>query len=126
MIDYFPQRKTYTLLAQQQLALIYVHDKDYDRAMEIFETMAKLGGDDRAEFRAFGLAGKCGVLSLRGEYADSNAVLTQLLPIRDKLTNEPMQGLLRHAVRRNGSQLGSQTASEWEKWLKDQFHDDGG
>jgi hypothetical protein len=29
---------------------------------------------------------------------------------------------LNHAVKRNGSQ----TARDWEKWLKDQFHDDGG
>ena len=121
MIDYFPEKKDFTLRAQQQLALIYLRDGDFDRAMTIFEKLAKLG-DDQVEFRAFGLAGKCGVLSIRGNYADSNAVLGQLLPIRDKLTNEPMIELLNHAVRRNGSQ----TAHDWEKWLKDQFHDDGG
>ena len=74
--------------------------------------------------RAFGLAGEYGVLSLRGKYDECNAVLNQLLPVRDKLANEPMQHLLNHAIDRNRSQLGPQTAGQWDQWLKQQFHEE--
>lgn len=124
VIAHFPEKRDFTLRAQQQLAMIYLRDGDLDRAMTIFETLAKLG-DDEVELRAFGLAGKCGVLSIRGDYTESNAVLAELLPIRNKLTTRPMVELVDHAVRRNSSRLDSQTAREWEKWFKDQFPDDG-
>jgi serine/threonine-protein kinase len=125
VIKYFPEKRNITLRAQQQLALIYLREGELDRAMVIFEKLANLGNDE-AELRAFGLAGECGVLSIREDYAGSNAILGQLLPIRNKLTwCRPMMELVEHAVRRNSSRLGSQTAQEWETWLKDQFPNGG-
>jgi serine/threonine-protein kinase len=124
VIDYFPEKRDITLRAQQQLALIYLREGDLDRAMTIFEKLANRG-DDEVELRAFGLAGKYGALSLRGDFDDSNAILGQLLPIREKLTCRPMVELLRHAIQRNSARLGSQTSQEWGMWFKEQFPNDG-
>ena len=74
---------------------------------------------------AFGLAGKCGVLSIQGDYKGSNTAYSQLVPIRSKLNSRPMAELVAHAVKRKDSQLHLQTAREWDTWFKDQFPDGG-
>jgi serine/threonine-protein kinase len=123
VLTYFPEKKYYTLRAEEQLALIYLREGNLDRAMAIFEKLARLS-DDEAELRAFGLAGMYGVLSLRGKYDQCDAVLNQLLPVRDKLTSEPIERLLNHAIDRNRSKLAPQTAGQWDKWFKEQFHEE--
>jgi eukaryotic-like serine/threonine-protein kinase len=126
VITYFPENKRITLRAEQQLALIYLGERDYDRAMPIFEKLADLG-DNELELKAFGLAGMCGVRSLQGKYEESTAVLAKLLLIRSKLTSEPMKRLVDHAkeqIKRNRSTLGPSTTHEWDKWLDHQFHDE--
>ncbi len=123
VIDYFPDQQYVARRAQEQLALIYVHDGAYDRAMDIFEELAAL--DDEVELKAFGLAGKCGILSLRGKYQESAAVLDQLLPIRDKLTSQAMQKFVASAAKKNRSKLGPQTGKDWDQWLEQQFGDNG-
>jgi eukaryotic-like serine/threonine-protein kinase len=130
VIDYFPEKEYFTLRAQQQLALIYLRKGDWDRAMAVFEKLANLCLDDpkiEAQLKAFGLAGQCGVLSIRGKCEESNRILgelAQLAPIDDKLTSEPMRKLLRFAISRNRTRLGQQSGREWDKWLE-QFHDEG-
>jgi len=126
VITHFPKNEYFTLRAEQQLALISLRELDFQRAMTIFEKLANLNLDDKnieTELRAFGLAGQCGVLSLRGDYRGSMAVLDQLLPIRDKLTSEPLRKLLRSAVKKNRAKLDLQTAPEWDAWLDKQFHE---
>ena len=116
------------LRAKQQLALLYLRKDDWQQAMTVFAECTQLNLDDKnleTELRAFGLAGQCGVLSLSGKYAESNAVLAQLAPIRDKLTSEPMRRLVANAVTRNCEKLGQQATREWGQWLKEQFHEDG-
>jgi eukaryotic-like serine/threonine-protein kinase len=132
VIDYFPENEYATLRAEQQLALIYLRKGEWDRAMAIFEKLAspKLDAANpkfEAELKAFGLAGQCGVLSIRGEFEESNGILSQLselTPIDDKLTSEPMRKLLRFAINRNRAKLGENSGREWNKWLE-QFHDEG-
>jgi len=120
VIDYFPDKQYFTLRAQQQLALIYLRRDDLDRAMQIFNKLAALG-DDEPELRAFGLAGQCGVLSIRGHYQQSNDLLVdRLWPLRDRLRSRPMVELVDHAVRKNREKLGGQTALQWDKWFEDQ------
>ena len=70
------QEALLTLRAEQQLALIYLREDDYDRAMAIFEKLAKPDDDERSCGRS-AWPGKCGVLSLRSEYHESNAVFGQ-------------------------------------------------
>ena len=125
VIDYFPDKKHayLTLRAYQQLALIYLRRDDLDRAMAIFEKLAKPENDD--ELRAFGLAGKCGVLSIRGKCTESNAVYSQFLPLfnGNKLASRPMADLVNHAIKRNRSVLGPETAKDWDKLFNEQFPD---
>jgi len=123
VIHYFPEKKDFVLRAKQQLALNYLREGEFDRAMTIFDELAELG-DDQPEFRAFGLAGQCGILSLRGRYHESNAVLAQLLPIRDKLVSEPMRRLVENALRKNRAYLGRQAAEDWDRWLEEHFGND--
>jgi tRNA A-37 threonylcarbamoyl transferase component Bud32 len=121
VITHFPQEQYYVLRAKQQLALLYVGQKKYDQAMEIFDELAKL--DDQPELMAFGLAGQCGVLSLRGKCEESNAVMGRLLPVRDRLSNRQMQRLLEFAIKKNRAELGRQTTGEWDRWLEEQLRE---
>jgi serine/threonine protein kinase len=125
VIDYSSDKKHayLALRAYQQLALIYLQRNDFDRAMAIFEKLAKPENDD--ELRAFGLAGKCGVLSHRNECKESNAVFGQLLPLMNnhKLTSPPMAELVNHAIKRNRSELGPETAKDWDRLFNEQFPD---
>ena len=120
VIDHFPERTTFVHRAEEQLALIYLRKDYFNRAMAIFEKLAK---QDDPGFRAFGLAGKCGILSIRHENKESNAVFGQLLPIRDKLTSRPMAELVDHAVKKNRAVLDPETAQQWDKWFKERFPD---
>jgi serine/threonine-protein kinase len=116
VITYFPEKRDFTLRAEQQLALLYLHEGDFDRAMTIFEKLAALG-DDEVELQALGLAGKCVVLSLRGQYRESAEVFAGLLPIRDRLTSEPLQKLVDRAEKKNDAELSQQTGTEWDNWF---------
>ncbi|MEN6558640.1 MAG: serine/threonine-protein kinase [Thermoguttaceae bacterium] len=120
VIDFFPSKKYFVLRAKQQLALIYLLRKEnYDRAMAIFEDLSNLG-DEEPELQAFGLAGQCGVLSLRGRYRESDTIfVNKLWPIHDKLANRAMRELVDHAVRKNRAELGGETSREWDKWFED-------
>lgn len=124
VIVYFPEKpeKAYfTLRAKQQIALIcLLKNNDFDRATAIFDELANLNLDNKnleVEMRAFGLAGQCGVLSLRGKCAESNAVLGQLVSIKERLTSEPMRKLLRFAIQKNRSKLGEESSREWDNWI---------
>ncbi|MGO9107829.1 MAG: serine/threonine-protein kinase, partial [Thermoguttaceae bacterium] len=129
VIDYFPEKENKYIVsrAREQLALVQVHDLKLDRAMATFDDLAKRG-DDEVELRAFGLAGECVVLSLRGQYRESVAVLQELWPIQEKLPpdrDSPIRRLLASAINKNRSQLGPQTARDWDKWVEEQLHEGG-
>jgi serine/threonine-protein kinase len=116
VIDFCGNKKEFELFkvrAQQQLAMIYLHEGDFDRARALFDRLAGLG-DDAEELRAFGLAGQCVVLSLRGQYRESAEVFAQLSPLRGKLSSEPLQKLVDIAEKRNDSELDQQNAPDWD------------
>jgi len=120
IIEYFPKNQYMVHRAQQQLARIYLREGRYRQAMAIFEELAALGdGDD--DFRAYGLAGKCGVLTLEKHYKESAATLEELWPLRDRLTDLQMRQFLDHALAKNRSALGPQSSQQWQQWLRDQF-----
>jgi len=124
VIDHFPEKRYFVQPAEQQLARIYLREGDHNRALAIFEKLADAAEPDEG-LRAFGLAGQCGVLTLRGEYRQSTAVLGRLWPIRFKLRDEQMRRLLDYAVSKNQSELGPNTDRQWGEWLDQQFPDDG-
>jgi serine/threonine-protein kinase len=117
IITHFPNDPYYVPRAKQQLALIYLGQKKYDQAMEIFDELAKQ--EDQPELMAFGLAGQCGVLSLRGQCNESSKLLVRLWPIQDRLLNRQMKRLLEFAIEKNRAKLG-QTMPQWERWLEEE------
>jgi len=91
--------------------------------MSVFEKLANLNLDDpkiEAELKAFGLAGQCGVLSIRGKFEESNSnprPTQSTRAHRNNLTSEPMRKLLRFAINRNRTKLGQQAGREWTSGL---------
>ena len=70
-----------------------------------FDELASLK-DDYAEIKAFGLAGKCGTLTLMERYADSAEVNAELWNYRNDLRDGEMEQLLRVATERNRKNWG--------------------
>jgi serine/threonine-protein kinase len=123
--DFFPDKDYYVARARQQLARIYLRERDYDRAMAVFEELAG-AADSNPEFRAFGLAGKCGILTLEGKYRESAAALDDLWPIHQGLRDVQMQKMLDYVIQENRSKLGPQTSKQWDDWLNEQFEGERG
>jgi serine/threonine-protein kinase len=121
VVDYPDVSELVALRARQQLVRIYLYrEYDYDRAIEECDKLASTS-DNNAEFKAFGLAGKCGALSAQEKYAESAEVLDQFLPWRDDLRDSQMANLLRRAIDRNRKNLGAPTAPQWDDWLEKVF-----
>jgi serine/threonine-protein kinase len=120
VVDYTPKNEYLVRRAQQQLARLYLREGNYDQAMAIFQELASLGKGDE-EFRAFGLAGQCGLLSLQGRYQESTAQLDDLWPIRGQLHDEQMRQMLDYAMKRNRLKVGESASQQWQQWLSEQF-----
>ncbi|MGW8257235.1 MAG: serine/threonine-protein kinase [Thermoguttaceae bacterium] len=104
VIDYFPNKPYFALRAQEQLALLYIHEGRYEAAMQICETLANQS-EIELELRAFGLAGESVILSLQDKYKESGNIIDEFLLISDSLTSPPMQRLVAQAIRRNHAHL---------------------
>jgi serine/threonine-protein kinase len=133
VLEYFPEKESVVRRAKQQLARIYLRTRDDARAAAIFEEFAAAADADK-EFRAYGLAGKAGLLTLEGKFRESADVLDELWPIRGELRDAQMQKMLEHTIRENRSKLGPQTGRQWDEqpdwnewldwdeWLEAEFH----
>lgn len=122
VIEYFPDNDYYALRAKQQLGRIYLRERDFPRAMEVFGELAEQTDPSYIEFRAFGLAGQCGVLTLQGEYQKSADVLGRLWPMHQELRDAQMRKMLDYVIKENRSKLGPQSSPQWDEWLNEQFH----
>jgi hypothetical protein len=113
---YFPESRVNVQRAQQGLALLYLRDYDYQRAMEIFNEFATYN-DAEVELRAFGLAGQALVLLRQDRFSEAAEKLTQLWPNRSKLDGEMrvLVGLVL-AERRVPGDLRS--FRQWRDWLR--------
>ncbi len=113
---YFPESRFDVQRARQGLALLYLRDYDYPRALEIFNEFAAYN-DVEVELRAFGQAGQAVVLIRQNRYEEAAAKLTQLWPQRDKLDGEMrvLVGLVL-AERRVPGDLRS--FRQWRDWLR--------
>ncbi len=108
VIDYPDVSEYVGLRAKQQLARIYLfRTEDFVRAIEVCNALAS-AADNNAEFKAFGLAGKCGALSLQKNYKESAEVVDQVLPLQSLLDRQ-MKKLLRDTIDRNRENLGPPT-----------------
>jgi eukaryotic-like serine/threonine-protein kinase len=124
--EHWPDNPFYILLAKQQLARLYLLKKgDDERAYQLFDELANLDPVEK-KFRAFGLAGKCVVLSHRGEHAASAELLAELMPLRDQLDQlgGEMRKMLEYAIDKNRQAMSRQAAKEWKAWVARQAEDE--
>jgi serine/threonine-protein kinase len=99
VIEYFPNDKTYTPEARNQLGQMYLLQDRLEEAEEEFKTLATAYGSDQ-KWRAIGLTGQAFILSLQAQFADSESLLKQVTPIREELSHE-MEGLFTETQARN-------------------------
>jgi eukaryotic-like serine/threonine-protein kinase len=126
VIDYPGVSELVSLRAKQQLVRIYlIREGQFDRAIAVCDELASTS-DNNAEFKAFGLVGKCVALSAQGKYAESAKVLGQFFRYRDDLHDPQLTRLLRETIDRNREHLGPPSAPELEEgWLKAVFANSG-
>ncbi len=116
VIDYFPEETLFVRRAQQQLARIYLSERDFPRALELFEELASLPPTE-AELRAFGLAGKVGVYALTARHDESAKAFADLWPIHDHLVDPQMQQMVEQAMKLNRDSLGGNLDEHWMREL---------
>jgi eukaryotic-like serine/threonine-protein kinase len=120
---YFPKETFYVLHAKQQLALLYLRDDDWPRALALFKELARA-----TEFKsvsAFGLAGWGCVLCLQGNYEGSLKVLQDFWPVHDKLQNDRMKRLMEKCIQKDRAKSGSLPNDKaWDDYLKGMFKDE--
>lgn len=119
VIEYFPDRADDVALAKTQLVLIYLGQDRLDEALALCDELAA-ESDTESEWRAFGLAGRCGILTMQGRYRQSTQALNELWPIRSYLRDDFMNRLLLYAVQTNRENLGPVSARDWESWITEQ------
>jgi serine/threonine-protein kinase len=124
VINYPGVSETMALRAKQQLARIYLHESQFDSAIKVCDELASTSANN-AEFKAFGLAGKCAALSLQKNYRESADVLDQILPWQKYLRDRQMKKLLRDTIDKNRENLGPPTGEQWDEWLKQEFGPNG-
>jgi eukaryotic-like serine/threonine-protein kinase len=120
VIDYPGVSEYVALRAEQQLVRIYLRTLDLDRAIKVCDHLASTS-DNNAEFKAFGLAGKCVALSLQKKYQESANVLDQFWPWRQDLRDIRMKSVLRETIERNRENLGPPTSHQWDEWMEQVF-----
>jgi serine/threonine-protein kinase len=114
VIEYFPEAVTEGRRAKQQLARIYLNQDRFDEALQLFEELASLDSTEE-EFRAFGLAGKFIILSLRQDQEQSLRTLEEFFGVRDKLMDTEIAAGLRYALESNQELAKTSTALELQK-----------
>jgi tetratricopeptide (TPR) repeat protein len=145
VIDGFPAPadKLYVNYAKQQLATLLMAKRRFDEAQQIFDEFAAFGEAD-PQFRAFGLAGQGILLSLRGDYNQSQRVLERLQspakpasaeangsaagerarksPLLFDLLDDKMRQAVTETIHRNVEKLNVKMGQEWDEIFKAQDH----
>ena len=115
---YFPDDKSYSRRAKQSLALLYLQEYDYRRAMELFEEFAQFN-DAEVQFKAFGLAGQAIVLNRQKQYGESAEKLVQLWPLHDRLEGE-MRYLIETMLRQSQpTRDDTKSLRKWREWFRE-------
>jgi serine/threonine-protein kinase len=110
---------TYARRAQQSLALLYLKERDYQRAAELFNQFAGIN-DVEESYKAFGLAGQAIVLDRLGQSQESVEKLVQLWPLRGKLEGEMrylVEAMLNQTRATPGG--GARALREWRQWFRE-------
>ncbi len=116
---YFPGEEYFVRRAEQQLARLYLKQDRLDEAWQLFDQFASQDAD--LEQKAFGLAGRAIIQTLRSEYQASQETLHQLAQYREYLRGTDLtQALLRSAAA-NRRALSRAEADEFEQWIESRF-----
>jgi serine/threonine-protein kinase len=113
---YFGEANLYARRAQEQLALLYLRERDYARAMALFEKFASYS-DVEVELKAFGLAGAAIVLNREKRFNESAARLAELFPLRNKLDGE-MRALIEIMLRDRRLPGDPGSLRQWRRWFE--------
>lgn len=122
VLEHYPDNDYWRRRAEQELALIYLRGDDYAKAGRVFDQLATAADD---EFRGFGLAGQCVLLSLSGKRQPSIEKLAELAPLAGRI-DPRMQQIVRRVVQENRQALGREKNEEWKDWLNEHFGDADG
>lgn len=116
---YYGNDPTYARRARQSLALLYLKERDYQHARELFDEFAA-SNDVEEQYVAFGLAGQAIVLNRLGDSQESVEKLVQLWPLRSKL-----EGEMRYLVETMLNQTratpggGARSLRQWRDWFRE-------
>ncbi len=126
--EHYPDNKEFVDTAQQQIARIYLHSDEFEKALELFEQFSQ--PEQSKEFQAFGLAGEVVVYTLMTEHYDEAVhAYFRLRPLRNFLLDPRMRSDVLSAVKLLESKqkdLKQQTADEWKEWENERFGPDDG
>ncbi len=117
VIEYFPEKSFWTSQAKMRLGQIYLREDRLDDALAVFDDLAA-SDDSEIEQKAFGLAGRVGVLTLKNRYRDASETLNLLWPIRDHVRDPLMQRMLDYSIRTIRERLGPMGVEQWSEWLQ--------
>jgi len=115
--EYFPEPEHayWRKFADRQRALIYLKDRQEQQAMEIFEQFA---AESDEELQAFGLVGKCWVLTSQGRNEESAQLLNKLWEKRQRLADPLVHAMLSKVIRANQHRLDPNINQKWLDWLE--------
>ncbi len=117
VIEYFPEKSFWTSQAKMRLAQIYLREDRLDDALAVFDDLAA-SDDSEIEQKAFGLAGRVGVLTLKNRFREASEALNPLWPIRDHVRDPLIQRMLDFSIRTIRERLGPMDVQQWDEWLK--------
>ena len=119
VIDNFPDKPLFVDRAEQQLGLVYLQQKDYAKALEVFTHLAD-AGDVNKERAAFGLAGQFIIYSVQDRTEQADRALERLWPLRTTGLKSPsMRQALAAELTRSG-RITTPAGHRWKQWIDDQ------
>jgi serine/threonine-protein kinase len=116
VVEYYPDSPE-SLLANEQLAILYLKDKNYTAAKKVFHDLESNGNNDRSA-TAKGIAGKAIIACLTGDYERSNTIIVNDLRRENEYLNGPLRELVREAVRVNAEKLQQEVKTELLKMFQ--------
>ncbi|MGQ0636527.1 MAG: protein kinase domain-containing protein [Planctomycetaceae bacterium] len=111
-------RRKYSDLAKQRLAMLHLRNRQYTEAQAIFDEFATR--TTQTDLQAFGLAGQAVVQSLRGDYAESMRSFERLSPANFSKVDAEMRAIATEMLRLNLREQKTQGTKELQALINDQ------
>lgn len=118
VIAYFPENEYLSKRAMQQLARFYLRRGNLPKAQRIFDDLAD---ESSLDLKAFGLAGKAGILTLQQKYEAAAESLAALAPIRESLRDPHMQRLALQVAEKSRTHRSTEENAQWDDWFERHF-----